>query len=500
MRTRATQIIICVCLLALSALASEAARRPNIIFILMDDMSWGALSCYGNRHVATPHLDRLASEGMRFTDAYVTPQCTPTRATLLTGQSTARHRMWHVIPWYGTPWARITEPAFVENLPRETFTLAKGLRAAGYATASIGKWHLTANEDGNYNGLSAAAAHHYGFDTVATPQTSPREFNSGDKGVNRLTDESIRFIEQNRARPFFLYLAHHSIHNIVVAPEAIVKKHLARGYPAEGLHNATYLAALEHMDAGIGRLLTRLDELKLRDDTVVMFMTDNGGIQHQFNPAPFLAGTPTPTRLTIKERLFANAPLRFGKGSLYEGGIRVPLIVRWPGVVKAQTVNRTPVQIADVLPTLLEIAGAKPPPAHTLDGASLLPLLRQSGALKPRALFWYAPLYDVRWAATPAAAIRAGDWKLIEFYGDYISPDDGQFEYAAERRVELYNLRADIGERRNLAAQQSQKTKHLLARLHAWHKAIGAEVPGLNPRYDAKRALRETKDKQEIEQ
>lgn len=463
-------------------------------------MSWGALSCYGNRHVSTPNLDRLAADGMRFTDAYVTPQCTPTRATLLTGQSTARHRMWHVIPWYGTPWARVAEPAFVENLPRESFTLAKGLRTAGYATAGIGKWHLTANEDGNYNGLNAAAAYHYGFDTVATPQTSPREFNSGDKGVDRLTDESIRFIEQNRAPPFFLYLAHHSIHNIVAAPEALVKKHLARGYPAEGLHNATYLAALEHMDAGIGRLLQRLDELKLRDDTVVMFMTDNGGIQYQFDPAPFLAGAQTPTRLTIKERLFDNAPLRFGKGSLYEGGIRVPLIVRWPGMVKPRVVNRTPVQIADVLPTLFEIAGAKAPPTHALDGVSLLPVLRQSGALKPRALYWYAPLYDVRWVATPAAAICAGDWKLIEFYGDYISPDDGQFEYAIGRRVELYNLRADIGERHNLATRQPQKTKQLLARLHAWHKTIGAEIPGLNPRYEPARALREIKRKQEAEQ
>jgi arylsulfatase A len=245
-------------------------------------------------------------------------------------------------------------------------------------------------------------------------------------------------------------------------------------------------------------LLAKLDELKLRDNTLVIFTTDNGGIQHQFDPAPFLSGERTPTHLTIREHTFDNAPLRYGKGSLYEGGIRVPLIARWPGVIKPKSINRIPVQIADWLPTFFAIAGAKAPPTHKLDGVSLRPLLRSSGSLKPRALFWYAPLYDIRWAATPAAVIREGDWKLIEFYGDYISPDDGKYEYVVGHRVELYNLRADLGEKNNLATLEPQRAKRMLARLHVWHKTVGAEMPRLNPHYDPARALREVKEKPKI--
>jgi arylsulfatase A-like enzyme len=252
-----------------AAAAPPSPRKPNILLVLMDDLGYSSLSCYGNQQVPTPNLDRLASQGIRFTDAYVTPQCTPTRATLLTGQYTAVNRMWHVIPPYHYPGARIAEPVCRAGLDRGAFTLAKGMQQAGYATACIGKWHLTTNDDGNYGGLQPEAARFYGFDTVATPPKSAREFSTGDKAVGRFTDEAIAFIRANRERPWFCYLAHHSIHGVVSAPDALIRKYRDQGFPAEGLNNATYLAAIEHFDTEVGRLVKAVDQLGLASSTLV---------------------------------------------------------------------------------------------------------------------------------------------------------------------------------------------------------------------------------------
>jgi arylsulfatase A-like enzyme len=474
----------------LLALAGTAwAAPPNILFILSDDQGWPTLSSYGGRLVPTPHLDGLAREGMRFTQAYVTPQCTPTRAALLTGQHTARNGMWHVIPWYGYPWARVAEPGYVEQLPREAFTLAKGLRQAGYATAIVGKWHLTANADGHYEGLLPAAAPHYGFE-VSVPSL-PREGGYGDKGVARFTDEAIRFVEEHRDRPWFLYLSHHTIHNPVLAPPALVQEHLARGAPAAGLHNATYLASIEHLDASIGRLLARLDALGLASRTLVVFLSDNGGVHRLWDaerPARDAGGR---WRLALKERQLDNAPLREGKGSAYEGGIRVPCLVRWPGAVKPGTVSDTPVHVVDWLPTLLEVAGARPPEGHVLDGTSLVAHLR-GGPGPRRPLYWYLPLYDTLWGATPSAVVRDGDLKLIEFFGDWI---DGQGLHHEGHRLELYDLAKDPGETRDLAATQEREAERLHGQLRAWMASVGAPVPGLNPRHDPLRALVKSRTK-----
>jgi arylsulfatase A len=329
-----------------AAASGRDERRPNILFILTDDQGWPTLGCYGNKLVPTPHLDSLAREGMKFTDAYVMPQCTPTRAALLTGQHTARNGLWHVLGWYGYPWARVREPAFAETLPRETFTVAKGLKAAGYATACLGKWHLSTTGDGNYVGLKPEAAHYFGFDYAPAPP-SPRYHQEGDKGVNWLTDQAIGFIERHRDQPWFIYLAHHTIHGPVVAPQETVAKYLAQGAPESGLHNATYLAALETLDQSVGRLLRRLDELKLRDNTLVVFLSDNGGVYESYDPKPFTQGSGAVERLEVGKREFSNAPLRAGKGSPYEGGIRVPCLVRWPGVVKSGSVCHVPVHVVD---------------------------------------------------------------------------------------------------------------------------------------------------------
>jgi len=369
--------------------AGDGPRRPNILLVLTDDQGWPTLGCYGSTRVPTPHLDALAREGMRFTDAYVMPQCTPTRAALLTGQHTARTGLWHVIGWYGYPWAPLREPAFAETLPRETFTVAKGLKAAGYATACLGKWHLSTTADGSYSGLKPEAAHYFGFDYAPAPP-DPRYHQQGDKGVGWLTDQAIGFMEKHRQEPWLIYLAHHTIHGPVVAPPETVAKYRARGAPETGLHNATYLAALETLDASVGRLMRRLDELNLRDNTLVVFLSDNGGICKRYNPKLFTEGSGVIERLEVDLREFSNAPLRAGKGSQYEGGIRVPCLVRWPGVVKPDSVNDTPVHVVDWLPTLLEVAGGRAPAGHKVDGDSLVPLLR-GGARAPRDLYWYLP-------------------------------------------------------------------------------------------------------------
>lgn len=480
-------------LVAPFAFAASARNRthPNILFILTDDQGWPTLGCYGNKLVPTSHLDSLARDGMKFTDAYVTPQCTPTRASLLTGQHTARNRMWHVIGWYGYPWAPVREPAFAETLPRETFTVAKGLKAAGYATACLGKWHLSTTDDGNYVGLKPEAASHFGFDYAPAPP-SPRYHQEGDKGVGWLTDQAIGFIEQHREQPWFVYLSHHTIHGPVVAPEETVAKYRAKGAPETGLHNATYLAAIETLDRSVGRLLARLDELGLREDTMVVFLSDNGGICERYSLKTFQEGTEVGERLEVDLREFSNAPLRAGKGSAYEGGIRVPCLVRWPGVVERGTTTDTPVHVVDWLPTLLDIAGTRAPADHKVDGVSLVPLLK-GGSLSERALYWYLPLYDLLWGATPCAIIREGDWKLIEYFGDWVDP---QRRYVPGRRLELFNLRNDIGETTNLAGEQPQRAAELCSRLHAWIKSVPAEIPGPNPHHDPQRPLRKTRQKQ----
>lgn len=467
--------------------ALAAPARPNVLLILVDDMSWGAVSCYGNRHVPTPHIDRLAAEGKRFTDAYVTPQCTPTRATLMTGQYTARNGMWHVIPWYGLPWAAVAEPPYRENLSRETFTLAKGMRAAGYRTACLGKWHLTANGDGNYNGLRAAAAGAYGFDVVSR-EPAGREYQTGDKGVNRLTDEALAFMESSGQRPFFCYLAHHTTHGPLAAPAELVQKYLGKGYPESGLNNATMLACIEHLDVSVGRLLDGLERMGLAGKTAVFFLTDNGGVQDTFEP---VLAPPSPEYLQPGRREFDNAPLRAGKGSAYEGGIRVPLIVRWPGAVKPKTVCRTPVHAVDLLPTILAMAGGAAPPGHGVDGVDLRPLLT-GGRIRERGLYWYMPFYDLRWAATPSAVVREGRYKLIWSFGDSIDLEDGA-RYRAGERLELFDLEADLGEKANLAAKMPKLAEAMRGRLAAWIRTCGAVIPGANPRFEKDRALVETK-------
>jgi arylsulfatase A len=458
---------------------AQNSKKPNILFVLIDDMGYPAIESYGNQLVPTPNVDALAEKGMRFTQGYVAPQCTPTRATLLTGQYTARNKMWHVIPQYGFPNARVKEPVYLEDLPREQFTVAEALKTAGYTTAILGKWHLSAYEnDGYYTYLYPDKAHYYGFDYV-NPKQDPSEYQAyGDKGVDFLTDEAIGFMEKNKNHPFFIYLSHHTVHGPILAPKDLVQKYLDKGFPEKGLNSAEYLACIEHLDNSIGRLLQKIEELDIEKNTVVFFVSDNGGVDSEFD----------------------NAPLRNGKGSAYEGGTRVPFIVKWPDKIHSQEINKTPVHIVDVYPTLMEIAGISQPKNQVLDGVSLLPLLKSNKnavrKLAQRPIYFYQPLYDIQWGAVPCASMVQGDYKLIWFFGDYIDLDQNG-KYIPEGRIELYNLTKDLGETTDISAAESKIANKMQEQLKTWILSCDAEIPGLNPDFDIEKWDVRKKNKKE---
>ena len=439
-----------------------AARKPNILFILIDDMGWRDLGFMGSTFYDTPHIDRLASQGMVFTNAYANgANCAPTRACLMSGQYAPRHGVYTVSSSArGASRHRRLVP--IENttvLADKNVTVAEALKSAGYVTATMGKWHLgpdptTQGFDVNVGGSQAGHP-----PTYFSPYRN-RNLPDGAKGeylTDRLTDEAIKFIEANKARPFFLYLPHYAVHTPIQAKKDITARYEGKT-PSHGHRNAKYAAMIESVDTGVGRIMARLDELKLADETVVVFFSDNGGVKG----------------ITSME------PLRGGKGSYYEGGIREPMIVRWPGKVKARSTCDTPVIGVDFYPTLLEIASAPRPKGKVLDGVSIVPLLRGAGRLEPRALFWHFPVYlqgkmdgarDPLFRTRPGSAVRLGDWKLIEYF------EDGG--------LELYNLKADVSEAKNLAQANPDKTAELHKILRDWRKAVNAPVPTQrNPEYN----------------
>jgi uncharacterized sulfatase len=418
--------------------------KPNILFILIDDMGWTDLACYDSAFHETPNINRLARQGMRFTDAYAAcPVCSPTRASIMSGQYPARVGVIDFITGHWRPYEKLRVPINrTQYLPLEIVTLAESLQAAGYATGHIGKWHLGGKQHGPQK---------QGFDYVR--QQGP---NQNDKRVATYTDRALEFIEQNADRPFFLHLSHNTVHIPLEAPQELVEKYQNKPKPATGVNNPTYAAMVEHLDNNVGRILSKLDDLGLADDTIVVFFSDNGGLRQTYTGKGPIVAT--------------NAPLRDEKGTVYEGGIRVPLIVRWPGMVEAAGECNVPVTSVDFYPTFLEIAEARKPTAQSLDGQSLMPLLRRQGRFKDRAIYWHYPVYH---HSTPAGAIRDGDWKLIEFFTD--------------GKLELYNLKDDIGEQRNLTTLFPRRTAALQRKLAAWRKSVNAAMPEPNPDFDPAR-------------
>ena len=462
--------------LLLAAARPASAQPPNFVFILVDDLGYMDIGANNSdTFYDTPHIDRLAGEGMRFTNGYAAnPVCSPTRYSILTGRYPSRV---DATNWFsGTREGRFRPAPLRDRMPLEEVTIAEALREHGYATFFAGKWHLGPTDefwperqgfDVNKGGFSRGGP--YGGKQYFSPYGNPRLAHGpeGEHLPDRLATETVRFIEQHRDEPFLAYLAFYSVHTPLMGQPDLVDKYERRARerdpPGDGAafddeeqvwdttdrrqvrvlqNHAVYAAMVEAMDAAVGKVLDTLDRLDLAQNTVVLFTSDNGGLSTA-------EGSPT-----------SNLPLRGGKGWLYEGGIREPYIVKWPGVTRAHSVSDTPVITTDFYPTLLDMAGLPARPEQHLDGVSLAPLLRGAGDLDRESLYWHYPHYGNQ-GGFPGGAVRQGDFKLLERF------EDG--------RVHLYNLRDDIGERTDLAAGMPDRVDRMRAALHTWYAQVDAK-------------------------
>ena len=446
-------------------LAFPAQAKPNIVLYFIDDLGWTDVSFMGSKYYETPHVDQLSKEGMKFMSAYANaPNCAPSRACLLSGQYGPRHGIYTVgNSDRGKAQFRKLIPTKNTTVLADRFvTIAESLQSAGYVTATMGKWHL--GTDPTTQGFDVnIAGKHWGSPSGGgyhSPYNYPNLVNreKGEYLTDRLGEEACKFIEANKDKPFFLYLTHYAVHTPIQSKPGLKAKYQKKN-PVGGHKNAAYAGMIESMDDSIGAVQATLKRLKLEENTVVIFFSDNGG----------------------HGGVTSNAPLRGSKGMLYEGGIREPLVVKWPGVTKPGAVCNEPVIGVDLYPTFLEMAGARRPKNYQLDGLSIAQLLRDSTAsLDRKALHWHFPCYLQGYTTrhgpfrtTPAAAIRMGDWKLIEFF------ENG--------KLELYNLKNDLSEKNNLAQKMPAKTKELHAAMLKWRKSVKAPVPTeKNPLYDPK--------------
>ena len=447
---RLTLVASCVFLWA--TVAFPQASQPNLILILADDLGWADLGCYGNTFNETPNIDRLAGQGLRFTQFYAGPVCSPTRTNLQSGQDQARFGITQHIPGHRRPYARLTDPVLPRQLPLEVETFAERLGAARYKTGYFGKWHL---------GGAGFGPAQQGWQTALEFQghTQPPSV-TGSKETRRtaefITEKAIAFITAHRAHPFLLQVSHFAVHIPLSTTPELLKKYSAKapapGYPS----NPTYAGLLEELDQSVGRIVEAVDRAGLAENTLILFLSDNGGIEHEQSG-----------RIVT-----SNQPLRGEKGTLYEGGVRIPAIARWPGTVPAGRVSTTPAITHDLYPTFVELGRTSLPTTQPQDGVSLADLLRNPTASLARdTLYWHLPHYH---HSTPASSLRRGDWKLIEFFED--------------NALELYNLAADPAEKNNLAAREPTRARELRDALGAWRTRVGARLPTPNPKYDPARA------------
>jgi len=458
-------------------------NKPNIVFILLDDLGWRDLSYYGSTFYETPHLDQLAADGLSFSDAYAScPVCSPTRASILTGKYPATVG---VTQWIGGhAVGKLCDVPYFHHLPLQEISLATALREGGYQTWHVGKWHLGSaltwpeqhGFDVNIGGCQLGHPHSGYFSPWGIPTL--KDGPEGEYLTDHLTDESIRLVrERDPDKPFFLNLWHYAVHTPIQAPSELVEKYEDKArrmgldqvqaieegdfFPVQHKRHlriqhrriqsdTVYAAMIENLDTNIGRLLSALREEGLEDETLVIFTSDNGGLA------------------TSESSPTCNAPLTEGKGWMYEGGTREPLIVRWPGRIQAGTRCTIPVTSPDFYPTLLEATGLPLRPEQHCDGVSLLPLLEGAGGLEREAIYWHYPHYSNQ-GGTPGCSVRAGEWKLIEFF------EDGH--------LELYHLEDDLGEDHNLAEAQPEITHRLKALLDAWKDSVEAQIPKPNPNW-----------------
>lgn len=461
---RKVNIVIVASVLSLVSCKENAERLPNIVMVIADDLGWRDVGFMGTGYYETPNLDRLASEGMVFTQAYASAaNCAPSRACLMSGMYTPAHGIYTVSPSDrgDSRTRRIVPVVNQDSLAGHFFTLAEAMQDAGYTTINIGKWHLGKdprtqgmdfNVGGSYWGHPGSYFAPYGRPEMEAPV--------GEYLTDRLTSEAIRFMRDHSKEPFFLYLPYYAVHTPLQAKTEFHEKYIAKG--GTGCqNNAVYAGMVDNLDRCMGLLLSEIKSLGLDENTLILFTSDNGGIR----------------------MVSCQDPLRAGKGSYYEGGIRVPLAIRWPGKIEPGTVSDLPVINIDFYPTLMEITGSNR--THPdLDGISLWPLLSGKGIEQERPLFFHFPVYleaykegydegrDPLFRTRPGSVIRKGDWKLHYYY------EDGG--------IELYNLRDDPGEQNDLSNLNSSKRDTLLYLLHAWLEDRGAFTEFVpNPQFDS---------------
>jgi arylsulfatase A-like enzyme len=446
--------------------ADKLPTKPNIIFMLVDDLGATDLGCFGSAFYQTPNIDRLAHDGLKFSHAYAAcTVCSPTRASIISGRYPAELHLTDWIAGHDRPKARLRIPDWSKRLTHDVPTLPQAMHVAGYTTCAIGKWHLGEDGPEKYgfdvaiadNGKGQPATYFSPYKNPHLADGPPGEFLS-----DRLTSEAEKFIEQNKDHPFFLYFAHYAVHTPLMGKPDVIAKYKDRASANDPQHNAIYAALVESVDDSLGHLRAKLDELKLTERTIIIFTSDNGGL--------------------ILNQVTSNLGLRAGKGSAYEGGVRVPAIALVPGVTQPGAVNATPVISLDWTATMLELAGAKP--LDQQRGVSLAPVLG-GGEIPPRPLFWHYPHYHPG-GATPYSAVLENNWRLIEFFED--------------SHVELFHLSDDPEEKHDLAASQPAKAAELSRRLQAWRESMGAQLPAPNPDYDPQHANDAPKKKAPPEQ
>ncbi|MBM80439.1 MAG: arylsulfatase [Planctomycetaceae bacterium] len=446
----------------------NAAERPNIVLIFIDDMGWMDVGCYGNDFIETPRIDQLAGEGVRFTDFYAAGAvCSPTRCALQSGQNQARIGITDFISGHWRPFERVTTPRPTMALPLNIVTVAESLKAVGYTTGYVGKWHLgngpmyQPDKQGYDFSAVIGGPHLPGMYRVqGRPDLKPE---TGQYRTDFEADLCINFIQENRKKPFFLMLSPYAVHIPLAAMSAKVDKYKAKAAKLKrDLPHPVYAAMVEHCDEMVGRIVDAVDAAGLTEKTMIVFTSDNGGLYRRYDYNP-----------EADDTVAVQAPLRGEKGSLHEGGVRVPLIVKYPPRTKAGTECSEPTVTYDFYPTFVELAGGRLPKNQPIDGRSLLSLMQKADAkLDRQAIHWHYPHYH---HDRPASSIRERDWKLIEYL-------DGTGD------LELYNLANDIGESQNLAAEKKGRTADLKKKLQAWRHSVLAAMPLPNPSYDAKRA------------
>ena len=464
----ATQLLYAAIILAFAGSQLSAADRPNIILIFIDDMGWQDVGCYGNDFIDTPHIDQLAAEGMRFTDFYAAGAvCSPTRCALQSGQNQARIGITAHIPGHWRPFERVITPRPTMALPLDTITVAEALKTSGYTTGYVGKWHLGNGprfqpDRQGYDLSAVVSGPHlpgkYRGQSPGIPKPKPGQYRTDYEA-----DLCIDFVKKNKDKPFFLMLSPFAVHIPLGAMSAKVDKYTRKAEETKReLPHPVYAAMVEHCDDMVGRIVSAVAKAGITENTMIVLTSDNGGLYRRYD-----------YRAAADDNVSSQAPLKGEKGSLHEGGIRVPLIVKYPPMVKPGTVCSEPTISYDFYPTFVELAHGKLPIGQTIDGRSLIPLLTDANArLARNTLHWHYPHYH---HDRPASSIRERDWKLVEYL-------DGTGD------VEVYNLAEDIGETNNLVKENPGRAADLKKKLNQWRQQVIARMPYPNPNYDEQRA------------